>query len=121
MFAAFSRGDLEGPLALIARDFVVHDRMVVEDTTAARGPEAMRQNLARIGDAFDRVTFDPVEFVHQGDLVAIRVAVTARGASTGLELDAEVGQLWTLRGGEAIRLDVFPTWAEARRAAEPEA
>jgi ketosteroid isomerase-like protein len=91
--------------------------MVVEDTTAARGPEAMRQNLDRIADAFDLVTFEPLEFVHRGDLVAIRVGVTARGASTGLELDAEVGQLWTLRDGQAIGLDIFPTWAEARSAA----
>ena len=31
--------------------------------------------------------------------------------------ELEVGQLWRLRDGKAVSLDIYPTWEEARRAA----
>jgi ketosteroid isomerase-like protein len=113
-FAAFADGDEEALFSRLADDFVVHDAMVVEDTTEVRGPEAMRRNLARIAEAFERVTYEPAEFVDLDGRVLVRVIVTARGASSALDLEAEVAQLWTMRGLQAVRLDVYPSWERAR-------
>ena len=115
-FAAFARGDEDALLSRLSEDFEVHDAMVVEDTTGARGPQAMRRNLDRIADAFDRVSYEPTQFVELGGRILVRVAIRARGSSSELELETEVAQLWTMSGEQATRLDVFPSWDEAWRA-----
>jgi ketosteroid isomerase-like protein len=115
-FAAFARGDEDALLSRLSEDFEVHDAMVVEDTTGVRGPQAMRRNLDRIADAFEHVSYEPAEFVDLAGRVLVRVMVRARGSSSELELETEVAQLWTMSGEQATRLDVFPSWDEARRA-----
>lgn len=119
-FAAFARGDEDALLSRLSEDFEVHDAMVVEDTTGARGPQAMRRNLDRIADAFERVSYEPTEYVDLGGRVLVRVTVRARGSSSELELETEVAQLWTMSGEQATRLDVFASWEDARRALEQE-
>jgi ketosteroid isomerase-like protein len=115
-FAAFAGGDEDALLSRLTEDFEIHDGMVVEDTTGERGPGAMRRNLDRIADAFDEVSYEPAEFVDLDGRVLVRVRVRARGSSSEVELETEVGQLWTMRGLEATRLEVYPSWADARRA-----
>jgi ketosteroid isomerase-like protein len=119
-FAAFARGDEDALLSRLSEDFEVHDAMVVEDTAGARGPQAMRRNLDRIADAFERVSYEPTEFVDLDGRVLVRVTVRARGSSSELELETEVAQLWTMSGEQATRLDVFASWEDARRALEQE-
>ena len=114
-FAAFARGDEDALLSRLSDDFEVHDSMVVEDTTRERGPGAMRRNLERIAEAFERVDYEPVEFLDLDGKILVRVRVRARGASSELDVETEVGQLWTMRGLQATRLEVFASWAEARR------
>jgi ketosteroid isomerase-like protein len=116
-FAAFSRGELDEPLSSLTEDFIIEDRMVVETSSNARGPEALRQNLERIAEAFSEVHYDPVEFVDLEDRVLVRVDVSAHAPRMDHDLRFEVGQLWTLRGEMACRLEIYPTWADARRAA----
>jgi ketosteroid isomerase-like protein len=119
-FAAFARGDQGALLSRLSENFEVHDAMVVEDTAGARGPQAMRRNLDRIADAFERVSYEPTEFVDLDGRVLVRVTVRARGSSSELELETEVAQLWTMSGEQATRLDVFASWEDARRALEQE-
>jgi ketosteroid isomerase-like protein len=114
VFAAFAGGDQDALLSRLADDFVIHDAMVVEDSTELRGPDALRRNLARIAEAFERVSYEPAEFVDLGDRVLVRVRVAARGAASELDLETEVAQLWTMRGMEAVRLDVYESWERAR-------
>jgi ketosteroid isomerase-like protein len=120
-FAAFSRGDLEGPLSRLAPDFVVDDRMVVEKTTTSRGPEALRENLERIAEAFPDVHYEPVEFIDLDERILVRVEVSAHAPRMDQDLRFEVGQVWTVSSGIASKLEIYPTWADARRAAELEA
>jgi ketosteroid isomerase-like protein len=116
-FAAFSCGDLEGPLSQLAPDFVVDDRMVVESTTTSRGPQALRENLERIAEAFPEVHYEPVEFVDLDERILVRVEVSTHAPKMGQDLKFEVGQVWTVRGELASRLEIYPTWADARQSA----
>jgi ketosteroid isomerase-like protein len=115
-FAAYERGEIDPILDQLNDDFVVNDGTLIEDTTVWRGPEGMRKNLDRIAEAFPEVTYAPVEFVDLEDRMLVRVAVTVHAARTGIEMDAEVGQVWTIREQKASRLDIYPSWDEARRA-----
>ena len=52
-----------------------------------------------------------------GDLVVALCRYTGRGRESGVEVDALGAHLWTLRDGEAVRLEVFSNREKALRAA----
>ncbi len=49
----------------------------------------------------------------------VRVRMTARGKHSALPIDEEVGHVYTIEDGKAVKLDIFRTWAEALEAAGP--
>jgi ketosteroid isomerase-like protein len=117
-FDAWARGDLETALADVAPDFKLRDHVIIESTEEPSGPEAVRANHAQLLEGFDEFTLQPLEFVEiEGGML---VRVLSHGHSSregGIDVELEVGQLWRLRDGIATSLDIYPSWAEARRAA----
>ncbi len=121
-FEAFSRGDLETAFQYIAPDFELLDHVIIEDTSGQSGPEAFVENRGRLLEAFENVTYEPLEFVEFDGGMLVRVHATARNArTTGMDLELEVGHVWTIRDGLGVRLEIFPTWTQAREAAGLEA
>jgi hypothetical protein len=45
------------------------------------------------------------------------VRATGSGQTTSLLFEEDIGHVYTLRDGRAIKLDIFRTWPEARAAA----
>jgi ketosteroid isomerase-like protein len=116
-FELFERGDLDEALSFVTPDFELNDTMIIEDTGERRGPEAMRENIRQLRAAFDEIRFEMLEFIDLGDRIVARVGAHFRGGQTGIEFDMEVGHIWTVRDGKAIRLDIFETFEMARREA----
>jgi ketosteroid isomerase-like protein len=117
-FEAFATGDMEAALADVAPEFVLRDHVILESTDGPTGPEAVRANHEQLGKAFDRFELEPLEFEDIEDGVLVRVL--SRGHTErdgGIDVELEVGQLWRLRDGRAVSLDIYPSWEEARRAA----
>jgi hypothetical protein len=50
--------------------------------------------------------------------VVVEFTLYARGKSTGLEFGQDAVQVWTLREGKGISLELYPTLEEALAAAE---
>ena len=59
------------------------------------------------------------ELVDAGDHVVLVLHETAMMGASGVPLDRELVQLWTVRDGRATFLRVFPTKADALEAAGP--
>jgi ketosteroid isomerase-like protein len=116
-FELLERGELDEAFGDIHPDFELNDTIVLEDTTEKRGPEALRENFRQLRDAFDEIHYDLREFVDLGDRVLARVGAYMHAEQTGIEFNIEVGQIWTVRDGKAMRLDIYPSWEEAREAA----
>ena len=117
-FEALERGDDEAALSRIAPDFELRDHVILEDTTQKRGPDAMAENIGRLRGAFDRVSYEILESIELDGRILVRVRASAHiDRDGGLDTSLEVGQLWTLRDGLATKLEIFPTWKEAREAA----
>ena len=115
---AFSGGDLELVLDGVSPEFEMRDHVILESTEGVRGPDAIRENRRRLRDAFDEFTLEPLEFERFDGGMLVRVH--ARGHASrqgGLDVEREVGQVWRVRDGVAESLDIYPSWAEARRAA----
>jgi ketosteroid isomerase-like protein len=117
-YEAFSRGELDAVFANLAPDFELRDHVILESTAGPVGPGALASNLDQLHEAFERFSVDPLEFeeIEDGMLVRIR----AKGHTErdgGLDVELEAGQVWRMRDGLAVSLDIFPSWEEARRAA----
>ena len=114
-FEAFASGDLGIVLALVAPDFEIHDRVI--GSPSERGPDALVANAAAVREVVGDVSWEPREMVGLGDRVLVRVHVAGTARHTSLPIDTDVGHIYTLRDGKAVRLDIFRTWEDARRAA----
>jgi ketosteroid isomerase-like protein len=72
-----------------------------------------------VREAFGDITWEPREIVDLGDRVLVRVHLSAKGQRTALPIEEDIGHIYTLNEGKAVRLDIFRTWEEARRATGP--
>jgi ketosteroid isomerase-like protein len=116
-FEALERGDLEVLLSLVDPAFEVGHRMVPEGGSGARGPDALVENVAQIREVFGDVSWHPREVIDLDGRLLVRVRLEATAHHTALPFDEDIGQIYTLRNGRMLRLDIYRTWQEARAAA----
>ena len=114
-FAAFAEGDLETAFGFIDPSFEINDRVIGSPST--RGPDALIANAADVREAVGDVSWEPREIIDLGDRVLVQVHVTGAGQHTSLPIDEDVGHIYTVRDGRAMKLDIFRTWDEALDAA----
>ena len=114
-FAAFEEGDLKTILGFIDPSFEINDRVVGSPTE--RGPDALVANAANVREVFGDVSWESREVVDLDERVLVRVHVTGSGEYTSLPIADDVGHIYTLKEGKAIKLDIFRTWKEALKAA----
>ena len=116
-FDGFTRGDMAPVQELIDPTFEVVDHVTPEASPKERGFEALLKNAAYVYEVFGELSWDPVEIEDHGDRVLVRVRVTAKGMSTKLPIDDDVGHLFTLNDeGRATKLVIYRTWEEAQSA-----
>ena len=53
------------------------------------------------------------EFVDVGDRVLVTIRMRGRGRETGIEVEARLYDVYTLRGGLIVRMDEYADRAEA--------
>lgn len=117
-FDAFTRGDLETAFEFIDPTFEVNDRVTPEANPTERGPDALIKNAGQVREAFGDISWEPREILDLGDRVLVRVHMSAKGKHTSLPIEEDVGHVYTLIDGKAVKLDIFRTWQEAREAAD---
>lgn len=87
------------------------------EESATRGHDAVRASLVRWKSEWDRYEMLPEEFEETGDRVVVAVSFRARGRASGIEVDARLYDVYTLRDGKIIRMDQFTQRSEALQAA----
>jgi ketosteroid isomerase-like protein len=118
LYEAINARDYEAGFAMLDEDF---EWVEPEQTLLSgnhRGFEEVRQAIEAQLEVWDEFTIEPEEFHAFGDRVAVPIRQRARGGSSGVEVEIRIGHLWTIRDGKAVRLEVFPASADARKAAE---
>jgi ketosteroid isomerase-like protein len=116
-YEAFGRGDMDAVAELIDPEFRTEDRILIESDPTERGPAALIANTNLVKEAFGDMTWEPQEVVELGDKIAVRVRGRGTGTATSLPFEEDIGNVYTVRDGRAIKLDIFRTWPEARAAA----
>lgn len=113
-FDAMNSGNIEDILAFVHPDFEaeVPPELSAEPDTY-RGREGVRRYFQSFEDVMDEIRFQPERFWDLGDAVVVTVRVTAKGKETGIRVEQQVAQVWTIRDGKAIRVRTYPTQSEA--------
>ena len=117
MLTAYNERGVEAMLPYIDPEFevTVPPSLSVEPDTY-RGHDGMRHYFESFADVMDEVRFEAEAFFDAGDKVVAETRLVTRGRETGLQVEQTVVQVWTVRGGRAVRAEVYPTRAEALRA-----
>jgi ketosteroid isomerase-like protein len=83
------------------------------EESCAHGHDAVRASTARWKSEWDDYELLPEEFADVNDRVVVTVRFRARGRGSGVEVDARLYDVFTLRAGKIIRMDQFAEQAEA--------
>jgi ketosteroid isomerase-like protein len=82
-----------------------------------RGHEGLRRFFREWHDAWEEVEYDYDELIDAGDRVISVDIGRGRGRASGIEVEASQCGVWTIREGKVVRVEWFPSRAEALKAA----
>ncbi len=115
---AFNRGDLNGLVADMSRDFeYIPSGRLPDADKAYRGPDEFKRFIGWLTDQFDDARLEVHQFIDAGDQVVASVSNRGRGKASGVETSWNVWLVWTLRDAKAIRAQAFIERADALKAA----
>jgi ketosteroid isomerase-like protein len=117
-YRAVNSGDTERLLGLAASDIEIQASGLMLDQGTYRGHEgamAYGENLREVWG--DSLHIHVEDFIEQGDHVVVLARTSARGKSSGAELDMPVAHVWTIRAGKIVRFQAFASRPDALEAA----
>ena len=117
MYEAFNRGDFETGLVLLDPQPELHQAPEVIDAEAYVGIDAFVRGMSLFMADWDHPSFEPQDVDEVGDSVVMRVRISGRGKTTGLEMTTQFFHAWTFRDGRAWQCFVRSTREEALKAA----
>ena len=81
------------------------------------GAEGARRFIAEWADAWDDWELEVEDYIDAGERVVVIINQRGRSKATGIPVDMRFAQVWTLRDGQAIRMQMFASVDEALDAA----
>ena len=114
----WSDGDWQAGRDLFARDveWIGIDQIGLDGDR--RGAREVSKFFSEWLDAWEDYSNDVEIHEVAPDLIVTHSKFRGRGRGSGIEFEAELGQIWEFRDGKVVRQTMFRTYAEARRAAE---
>jgi ketosteroid isomerase-like protein len=83
----------------------------------SRDPEVKSRRLREWLSPWEDWRCEAEEFVANGEFVVALTRYIGRGKESGVAVDSQGAHLWTMRDGEAVRLEVFSSRSKALAAA----
>ena len=118
--ALFNRKDWDAAIQLVAEDAVWRTFFgSVAGQKSRYGRADIRQSWEDAAAVLGGDTYqaEPREFRDLGGgTILVRVVLSGRGTASGVDVQAEYVQLWTVRHGLAVRVESYATVAEALEA-----
>jgi ketosteroid isomerase-like protein len=110
----FNSGDIDRILSFTGADFEIEvpPGLSAEPDTY-RGYEGVRRYFRSFDEAMDEVHFQAERFWDAAEAVVVDARVTARGKQTAIPVEQRAAQLWTIRGGEVVRIRAYASLSEA--------
>jgi uncharacterized protein len=102
-YAALNRGDLSVVLGLLHPDIEWHEPAPSPEAGSHRGRESFERFLRGWLESFEDFQVEPERIVERDDRLVVWVRQTGRGRASGVEVDARLAHVWTVKDGKAIR------------------
>jgi len=109
-YAAFGRGDMPAILEMLADDIEWVDpgpADVLPTAGTHRGKAAVGEFFRILSETEDFETFEPREFIAQGDKVVALIHAEATIRSTGKKMVQDEAHVWTFRDGKVARIQLY--------------
>ena len=87
------------------------------DTGTFHGHDGFRRFFQTMREAFGDFTWEPQEFLDQGDHVVVATRFVAEGRGSGAPVEAMIYNVWTVQQGKAVRVRGFLSRSDALEAA----
>jgi ketosteroid isomerase-like protein len=116
-YEAINRRGVEGAIEFLHPEIEIHDFPEIPDTRLYRGHDGFRALFRNIDALFEDLRWEPVEYIDAGDNLIVMTRTFGRGRRSGVEVEATVAHLWTIRDGKAFRLRMLGDRDTAVRAA----
>jgi ketosteroid isomerase-like protein len=104
--------------ARLAPDVELHERPDLPDAKVYRGREEAKEFWRKTQELFAELRWEPREFIDLGHAVVVEAKLVALGRNSEVRIEAEETDVFWFRDGAIVRLQGFPTKAEALEAAE---
>jgi ketosteroid isomerase-like protein len=83
------------------------------DRQIYHGPAGAMQFNAEWSDAWDDWALEPEEYIDAGERVVVILNQRGRSKATGIPVEMRFAQVWTLRDGQGIRMQLYASVDEA--------
>jgi uncharacterized protein len=117
LFESWDRGDRWAPLDSIDPDIEVVVTYQADFAGTYRGHAGVREMMGTFWAEFEDIRSWIEEATPAGNHVVLAARLTGRGKRSGVEIDARLWQVWTLRDRKVVRWRIFRTKQEALEAA----
>jgi ketosteroid isomerase-like protein len=116
VYEGWERGDFTTSESLMEKNIVLVVTPSFPTEGVWLGVDGVKKHTAQVLDAWDSLTMTAESYTEVGDSVVVRVLQRGVGAGSGVPAEMRYFQLWSFRGGKAIRLEVIADEAEALEA-----
>jgi ketosteroid isomerase-like protein len=109
IFEAFGRGDIPGVLSQVAEDVVWNapGPSAVPYLGARHGHEGVTEFFVQLGTNVDFESFEPGDFIAEGDRVVALGRERGRVKATGKMFDNEWALVFTIHDGKVTRFHLY--------------
>jgi ketosteroid isomerase-like protein len=115
VWETWERGDLTGWLDLMSDDLVTH--RVGLDNATYLGKEGFLEQASEWSEGFAEWSVRAEEFIDAGDQVVVRNHQSARGASSGVQIETDFWFVHTVSQGKVVLVEMFVNERDALEAA----
>lgn len=118
-YEALNRGDLSFVLELIDRDIEWNEPHPSPEAGRHTGRDSFKRFFGSWIDSFDGFKVEPELVIERDDKLIAVVHQSGRGRASGVQVDARLAHVWTVKDGRAIRWEAIADPEDALGGASP--
>jgi ketosteroid isomerase-like protein len=113
-YEALSRGELRPET--FSAEFEVVEPSEQPGAETRYGSKGVRDSMTALSEAFEDFQFESEKFIDAGNSVVALLTARGRGKGSGIVVERPVAHVWTFRGDEPVRVQIYLDRAQAMRA-----
>ena len=112
-YTAINDGDVHQLEELLAPDFFYCARPELPGGGTYRGRDVCLERFRELRGLFDRLHWEPQDFVAVGAQILVVARVTGVGRTSGVSVEEALIHVWTMEDRQAVELRVFSDRTDA--------